>query len=308
MKTTYAAIAILFLTQCISVGEPDREKSAFPLGESKILNWEQVFRTPSAISEFEILHTGQVEVPVEGMLNPDRAREHFDTETTFVDVYAFWFCHRQHGCYLIDSGLDDSYGEGKEGNVHGLLAKSYIVSSRQKPGTNILSQLARENRKQRLKGVFFTHLHGDHTSGVPALTSDPAIGPLEFYVAAGEPYINYWMLYQGDHLDNVGTLKELPDSGQEMPILGQALDLFGDGSLWAIPTPGHSGAHLSYLIVTENGPVLLTGDASHTKVGFEHGIEPGWADDRREARNSLSRLIEFSQSYPEVRIIYGHER
>lgn len=305
----YAALPLLLILNCISIGEPDREPSRFPVSGHVYRSWEQVLQGSTAISEFEVLHTGEVEVPVTGMLNADRVVEFFEGKTTFVDVYAFWFCHRDYGCYLIDSGLDDSFGEGKEGNVRGLLASSYIVSSRQKPGTDILSQLATGNRKQRLKGVFFTHLHGDHTSGVPALVSEPDIGPLEFFVASGEEYINYWMLYQGDHLANVKKLSELnPNAGQNMPILGNCLDIFGDGSLWAISTPGHSGAHLSYLIRTPSGPTLLTGDASHTRVGFENGIEPGWIDNRDQARSSLLALIEFAQTYPQVRVIYGHER
>ena len=47
-----------------------------------------------------------------------------------------------------------------------------------------------------------------------------------------------------------------------MAPLGPGVDLFGDGSFWAISVPGHTDDDIAYLI---NGatPVLLTGDASH---------------------------------------------
>jgi glyoxylase-like metal-dependent hydrolase (beta-lactamase superfamily II) len=47
-----------------------------------------------------------------------------------------------------------------------------------------------------------------------------------------------------------------------MAPLGPSVDIFGDGSFWAISVPGHTDDDIAYLI---NGPtaILLTGDASH---------------------------------------------
>jgi glyoxylase-like metal-dependent hydrolase (beta-lactamase superfamily II) len=52
-----------------------------------------------------------------------------------------------------------------------------------------------------------------------------------------------------------------------MAPLGPSIDLFGDGSLWAISVLGHTDDDVAYLV---NGPrpVLLTGDACHTKAAF----------------------------------------
>jgi hypothetical protein len=47
-----------------------------------------------------------------------------------------------------------------------------------------------------------------------------------------------------------------------MAPLGRSVDLFGDGSLWAISVPGHTDDDVAYLINSAT-PVLLTGDASH---------------------------------------------
>ena len=141
MKRILIIALLSCLVHCITVGNPERNPAEIP-ASSGFADWNQVFRQPARIQEFQILHTGEVEVPVEGMLN----KESFQSEdpTMFVDVYAFWFCHREQGCFLIDSGLDTSFGKGKPGNVRGLMAKSYIISSRQKPGSDILSQLSKQ--------------------------------------------------------------------------------------------------------------------------------------------------------------------
>ena len=294
------------LLQCITAGDPERKLADIP-ESSGFSDWAEVFRSPARIRDFRVFHTGEVEVPVQGMLNRELNED--ESSTMFVDVYAFWFCHDEHGCFMIDSGLDTSFGEGKPGNVHGLMADSYIISSRQKPGTDILSYLSQKDRKSRLQGIFFTHLHGDHSSGIPAISSTSGLEDLNYYVAEDETYVNYWLLYQGDHLENVSELNELSmTNAMDMPILGPCLDVFGDGSLWAIQTSGHSPRHLSYLLMTSEGPVLLTGDASHTREGFEQGIEPGWVSDRDEAKNSLEKLKAFSNKYPNVRVIFGHQR
>ena len=43
---------------------------------------------------------------------------------------------------------------------------------------------------------------------------------------------------------------------------GLSRDLFGDGSVIALATPGHTGGHTSYLVNTEYGPVFIAGDVA----------------------------------------------
>jgi glyoxylase-like metal-dependent hydrolase (beta-lactamase superfamily II) len=86
------------------------------------------------------------------------------------------------------------------------------------------------------------------------------------------------------------------------------VDLFGDGSFWAISVPGHTDDDIAYLI---NGatPVLLTGDASHFAWAFKMGVAPrGW-NKTGTARGyvSLEQLRAFTRAYPSVTIVYGHE-
>jgi len=81
-------------------------------------------------------------------------------------------------------------------------------------------------------------------------------------------------------------------------------DVFGDGSFFAILTPGHT----SYLARTTTGPVLLTGDTSHTRWGWENGVEPGsFLADRECSRNSLRALKALSERHPKMAVKLGHQ-
>lgn len=302
MKTRIAFFILLAAAgkACISVNDPERSPFAAPHSAQTLSALSLDRPAPEPLQEFRVLFTGSVRVPRSGMLDLDDPLMGNEADAEmYVDVFAFRFCRRQGPCYLIDTGLDASYQH--DGNLRGMLAANYVRGSRQKPGQDIGSQLARFSRT--IEGVLFTHLHGDHTAGAPALPEG-----LRYFAGESEQYINYYLLYYGGHLDGVTRMESIdarPRNGQSR--LDSAVDIFGNGSLWAISTPGHSNGHLSYLLRTEQADFLLTGDASHTRLGFERGVPPGWLTSREAARQSIQELRAFADRWPRLTVIFGHE-
>jgi N-acyl homoserine lactone hydrolase len=280
---------------------PDRVPFIFDVSP-KEQTWETI-QNRSLKVKYKTLFTGRVKVPTSGMLDlSDSKTEHFTDDSMTVDVYAHWIRHPVKGDYLIDTGLDRRFRDTSQGSLKGLIAAWIIEDSYQEDGQDILSQLA-ENEID-VKGVFLTHVHGDHSSGIPVLPADTTI-----VLGKDESLHQYPLIMYSDHFDRVSTLQELDFStALNIEPLGKMIDLFGDGSVWAIATPGHTSGHVSYLVHSLEGWVLLTGDASHTRWGFENGVIPGWSENDTLALKSLRKLRQFIDENPAIRVVFGHER
>ncbi len=86
------------------------------------------------------------------------------------------------------------------------------------------------------------------------------------------------------------------------------IDVFEDGSVFAIKVPGHTPGSTAFLIRTTHGPVLLTGDTCHTRWGWEHTVEPGdFTEDQARNLKSLKSLKELVASHPQIEVRLGHQ-
>ena len=68
-------------------------------------------------------------------------------------------------------------------------------------------------------------------------------------------------------------------------------DVFGDGSVMLISTPGHSPGHQCLLVkLPKTGAVLLTGDAVHTKANWDNKRAPVQNFNHAQSLAALDRM------------------
>ena len=85
-----------------------------------------------------------------------------------------------------------------------------------------------------------------------------------------------------------------------------AVDLFGDGAIWALPAPGHTPGTTAYFLNTPD-PVLVLGDVSHTCWGWENDVPPGtFSHDRDAAAVSFAAIRNWASQIPALTVIAGH--
>ncbi len=90
------------------------------------------------------------------------------------------------------------------------------------------------------------------------------------------------------------------------PVEGEH-DVFGDGSVMVLPTPGHTPGHQSLWVRDGSSRQLVfTADASYTKEHLERAILPGNAYDAAEMTRSLGVLRDLRDRRG-VALLYGHD-
>lgn len=263
--------------------------------------WEHILASPGPV-EVEAFVTATVHGDRFVVLDPgDPQLSRMGDRHAPSVVLAYLVRHREAGDFLVDAGLAASFaeGDGNYADLLSLLLASMGAKVAEGPGRDVATEL--RERGARPRAVFLTHLHADHTSGLADLdASVPAVFGL------GESTFAQRALL-GDHL--VGRELRTLDLGRapaRLPFEG-AVDLLGDGSFWALSTPGHSPAHISFLV---NGarPLLITGDAAAYHAQLEHRIAPapGVADPVLALR-SLEALADLHERLPQLGVAVGHE-
>lgn len=284
------------------------KRKNFKIKKSDFKSWDYVFKNQCPVSVKSFI-TGYVMINKRGAINPDHPdASDIDDELLKVPVLSHWIHHKKYGDYLVDAGLDSSYSYDPNGEVRGLFSGLFkkfrinIDEYYQEKNQNIGFYLKKYSIK--LNGVFLSHLHVDHIAGVRELPKN-----IPYIVGKGEKYTEHKPFFYGDYLKGIDILYEIDFSyGNNMPILGQCVDIFGDGSFWAIRTPGHTPGHMSFLINGQSSPILLANDACFINLGLEMGVgSSDYTDDILMAQTSLNNIVEFKRVYSNVEIKCGHE-
>lgn len=146
--------------------------------------------------------------------------------------------------------------------------------------------------------VVQTHLHIDHTGALghfPQATVVVHERELEAARAAKSPEASGYV--KADY--NQPGLRWQTWSG--------SLDLFGDGTVRLMETPGHSAGHTSLLLaLEESGPMLLTADASDNRDQWEGRAHPRSLHSRDSANRSLERLRSIADETGAL-VVFGHD-
>src|SRR5262249_38317459 len=122
------------------------------------------------------------------------------------------------------------------------------------PHDDIKSRLESVDRDPgKIDYIITSHLHFDHVGGNELVPNATVI------VQRRE-----WQVGQSDESETkFGFYKADFDHGHTVKQLDGEYDVFGDGSVICLPTYGHTPGHQSLRVRTENGEVVLTGDACY---------------------------------------------
>jgi glyoxylase-like metal-dependent hydrolase (beta-lactamase superfamily II) len=228
--------------------------------------------------------------------------------------------HPKHGVVLFDTGYSPRFYEQTKYFPNRFYALVTHVSIT--PEVTAVEQLKQMGiHSSDVRTIVLSHFHADHVGGV-------ADFPRAQYVYAREGYERVRNLH-GIGAVKAGFLSGLLPSdfvARSRPILSQewrdgvgsvpgfsrGMDLFGDGSVVAIPLPGHAEGHLGLEVRTGDGPPLfLVGDACWSTEAYQKNILPRLLarialSDWDEYRETLGKIHEAHINAPEVKIVPCH--
>ena len=274
----------------------------FTAPETAYQNLDDILAHPQPIT-IRTYSTGIMQTTLGGIMNLEHEKaQNIADKVIEIPVNVGLVQHKDFGVYLIDAGLDASYVDNPHGTIKGMLVEPYLGKGSLEPNTNIAAILDQE--KIQLQGVWLTHLHTDHTAGIVDLPKD-----IPYVVGQNERYINFRFFMQSEHLAGIEALYEIDFAeGIDLLPLGKGVDVFGDGSLWAISSSGHSAGHMIFLINGIAEQVLYTGDACNDAYQFDTGIGPGtYSSDLEGGQEVVERIKVFKKRYPEVKLVFGHD-
>lgn len=231
------------------------------------------------------------------------------SDWVWIPIPAFLVEHPGVGPILIDTGLHPSVIEDPGENFGGFWKR--LLKFRMSPEQGLREQLlTRGIGHHDVAVVVMTHLHYDHASGVSEFPDPTYIVSRDEWEAGahGAATRNGYIRSQFDHPFDWRTVDYDAADVDSHATFGRAVDLFGDGSVRLLSTPGHTAGHQSVLLRLADRQALLTGDAAYLERTISHDVQPLIVQDRHRFVRSLGEIRRWVGQIPDGLVITGHDR
>jgi N-acyl homoserine lactone hydrolase len=268
------------------------------------------------IRRVNVISTGSVQI------HPDHMANTWQPTWLWVLTSRKWTAPRpiniyvikhRDGLVLFDTGLDRASITDPRYFPSGFFLKSLYRMARfeMAPNQTLTALLAGLGYSARdVSKVVLSHLHGDHIGGLREVSH------AEIFVGRSE-----WATLSGQWPELAGVMRrhiELPDLKwrqiEPTPIhdptlapFGAGHDLFGDGTMVVVPTPGHTAGSISLIVRRPGRPTLaMVGDLTYDVDLLDKGHVPG-VGDRRMLLRSTALLNQLRAHTPGLVVLAAHD-
>ena len=151
--------------------------------------------------------------------------------------------------------------------------------------------------------VALSHTHGDHIGNVQLFPDSTILMQRAEYE---------WISSPDGPNDNVNQLKALArkllGTPKHLELLDGDTDVFGDGSVILVSTPGHTPGSQSLLVHLKNsGFIILSGDVVHLEENFEKDTVPSLNTDKAASIASMDRIRQIMKTY-KAKLFINHDK
>jgi glyoxylase-like metal-dependent hydrolase (beta-lactamase superfamily II) len=215
---------------------------------------------------------------------------------TFDLVARCYLIRHPNGMLLWDSGLPDI--------VATWYGRTFLwISGLGRPRARLERKLVDQLRDlgvspSDIRYVAFSHLHTDHVGSANAFSGSTWIVQRREYEAAFSE-LGKAARFEPGYYEELRNSKRIELDGDH--------DVFGDGSVVILSTPGHTPGHQSLLVnLPKTGPIVLSGDLWHTQTNRAQRLMPSFNTDQQETLRSMARIEELL-SERRARLLIQHD-
>ncbi len=218
-----------------------------------------------------------------------------DVSQRFTDTYAYNGVKIQlvYSCYLIKHGDDYMvWDTGHPMNAPNVAPKVSLV--------DLLGKL--ELKPENIKFVGISHYHGDHVGQVDSFPKSTLLIGKGDWDALTDPA-------KASPAANPATFQSWIKGGSKVEPVPYDKDVFGDGTVVMLNTPGHTPGHHSLLVkLKDKGNVLLTGDLAHFRENYDNDGVPNFNTHRGDTLASLDRFKKIAANLKATVVIQHDAR
>jgi N-acyl homoserine lactone hydrolase len=151
--------------------------------------------------------------------------------------------------------------------------------------------------------VAISHTHGDHIGNMSLFPDATVLMQRAEY---------NWINSGDGPNDNVNQLmalaRKLLGTPKKLRLIDGDTDVFGDGSVTLVSTPGHTPGSQSLLVhLKASGFIILSGDVVHSLANFEKDVVPSLNTDKAASIASMERVKQMMATY-KAKLFINHDK
>jgi len=203
-----------------------------------------------------------------------------------------WIVQHAKGTVLFDTGLHPDLLKGT--SRIGFFASIFDIDI--PAGHDLATLLADQGIAcGEIDYLVMSHLHFDHCGGIVQVPNARIIVQKDEWSAGRDAKLIDMGIYNPADFD----------LGHDIQQIEGHHDIFDDGSVICIPTPGHTAGHQSLKVELSSGPVVLTSDCAYWQAMLDDMLVPPHGYDRELQKQSMNSLRTMRQEG--CRLIFGHD-
>jgi len=205
----------------------------------------------------------------------------------------FYVIEHADGVALFDCGLHADVGNADDAYRQRLQSQDLDVTFG--PQDTVTSHLERlDIDPGRVRYVVLSHLHFDHAGGLHQVPNATLLVQRAEWAAG----------FDDDMARRYFLPRRYFDLGHQVRLVDGEHDLFGDGAVTCLPSPGHTPGHQSLRVRSAAGDHILVSDACYNSGVVETRDFPAYSDQAAMNR-SLDNLLARREA--DTVMVFGHD-